>query len=145
MLVGDANSRAKVGNGKKSQSCFRCYTSTNFGGDNAAPCADATLVIQASRSTITNNNSLDTEAFPTKACLGGIRSNILYPTWVDSYYVISVIMLKLQIVAGMERISTALIISPTLRILLLVLRHSPALALVRLAHRPIQSRFRRLC
>jgi hypothetical protein len=68
MLVGDAAKRAKVGSGLKSQTCFRCYTGPNFGGDNAAPCQDATL---------------DTEAFPTKACLGGIRSNILYPTYAS--------------------------------------------------------------
>lgn len=68
MLVGDANARTKVGNGRKTQSCFRCYNAPNFGGDNAAPCQDATL---------------DTEELPNKACLGGIRSNILYPTCWD--------------------------------------------------------------
>jgi hypothetical protein len=42
MLVGDAmNRQAK---GLKSQTCFRCYTSKNFGGDNAAPCQDAKYV-----------------------------------------------------------------------------------------------------
>lgn len=65
MLVGDAAQRTKIGSGRKTQSCFRCYSSDNFGGDNAAPCADA---------------KLDTEAFPTGPCPGGIRSNILYPT-----------------------------------------------------------------
>jgi hypothetical protein len=44
MLVGDANQRAKIGSGKKTQSCFRCYSSKNFGGDNAAPCQDPKLV-----------------------------------------------------------------------------------------------------
>ncbi|KAF2792136.1 hypothetical protein K505DRAFT_363194 [Melanomma pulvis-pyrius CBS 109.77] len=68
MLVGDAAQRTKIGSGRKSQSCFRCYSAKNFGGDNAAPCADATL---------------DTEELPKKACLGGIRSNILYPTCWD--------------------------------------------------------------
>ncbi|KAH7128738.1 hypothetical protein B0J11DRAFT_277863 [Dendryphion nanum] len=68
MLVGDANQRAKIGSGLKSQTCFRCYTGPNHQGDNAAPCADARL---------------DTEAFPTGACPGGIRSNILYPTCWD--------------------------------------------------------------
>jgi hypothetical protein len=68
MLTGDANQRAKVGSGKKSQSCFRCYTAKNFGGDNAAPCADA---------------KLDTEELPKNPCPGGIRSNILYPTCWD--------------------------------------------------------------
>ena len=65
MLVGDANQRTKIGNGLKSQTCFRCYTGPNHQGDNAAPCADARL---------------DTEALPVGACPGGIRSNILYPT-----------------------------------------------------------------
>ncbi|KAF2014368.1 hypothetical protein BU24DRAFT_451437 [Aaosphaeria arxii CBS 175.79] len=68
MLVGDANKRAKEGSGLKSQTCFRCYTGPNFAGDNAAPCADG---------------KLDTEAFPTAPCPGGIRSNILYPTCWD--------------------------------------------------------------
>jgi len=66
MLVGDAANR--VSKNRKSQSCFRCFTGPNFAGDNAAPCQDATL---------------DTEAFPTKPCPGGIRSNILYPTCWD--------------------------------------------------------------
>lgn len=68
MLVGDANQRAKIGSGKKTQSCFRCYSGPNFGGDNAAPCQDA---------------NLDTEELPKGQCLGGIRSNILYPTCWD--------------------------------------------------------------
>ncbi|KAF2256763.1 hypothetical protein BU26DRAFT_527053 [Trematosphaeria pertusa] len=66
MLTGDANNRKSAG--RKTQTCFRCYTAKNFGGDNAAPCQDATL---------------DTEGLPTKACPGGIRSNILYPTCWD--------------------------------------------------------------
>ncbi|KAK1757956.1 hypothetical protein QBC47DRAFT_420838 [Echria macrotheca] len=68
MLVGDANKRAQGSKSMKSQTCFRCYSGPNFGGDNAAPCADA---------------KLDTEAFPKGPCLGGIRSNILYPTCWD--------------------------------------------------------------
>ncbi|KAK4245453.1 hypothetical protein C7999DRAFT_34215 [Corynascus novoguineensis] len=67
MLVGDAAQREQIGEGRKSQSCFRCYDGPDFGGDNAAPCADPTL---------------DTEALPTKPCYG-IRSNILYPTCWD--------------------------------------------------------------
>jgi len=66
MLVGDPTARAT--RNMKLQNCYRCYTGPNFGGDNAAPCQDATL---------------DTEHFPTKACLGGIRSNILFPTCWD--------------------------------------------------------------
>ena len=65
MLMGDANARAKRGQGFKSQSCFRCYTGPNFKGDDLSPCADP---------------KLDTEAFPTGPCLGGIRSNIHFPT-----------------------------------------------------------------
>ncbi|KAE8448046.1 hypothetical protein EG329_009969 [Mollisiaceae sp. DMI_Dod_QoI] len=68
MLVGDATLREKVGSGRKSQSCFRCYTGPNFGGDNGAPCQDS---------------SVDTETLPNKPCPGGIRSNILYPTCWD--------------------------------------------------------------
>jgi hypothetical protein len=62
MLVGDPMRRTKK---YKMQSCFRCYSGPNFGGDNAAPCSDS---------------KLDFEGFPTGPCLGGIRSNILYPT-----------------------------------------------------------------
>ena len=66
MLVGDANQRTKSGSGRKSQTCFRCYSGPNFKGDDAAPCADG---------------KLDTETLPTGPC-SGIRSNILYPTCV---------------------------------------------------------------
>jgi hypothetical protein len=41
MLVGDANKRVQGTNSLKSQTCFRCYSGPNFGGDNAAPCQDA--------------------------------------------------------------------------------------------------------
>ncbi|KAK4225446.1 hypothetical protein QBC38DRAFT_368703 [Podospora fimiseda] len=68
MLVGDANQREKIGDGLKNQTCFRCYTGPNFEGDNMAPCADP---------------DLDFEGLPPKACPGGIRSNILYPTCWD--------------------------------------------------------------
>jgi len=68
MLVGNATNRAKIGSGRKTQSCFRCYSGPNFGGDNDAPCADP---------------SLDTETLPANACKGGIRSNILFPTCWD--------------------------------------------------------------
>lgn len=53
------------------QSCYRCYTGPNFGGDDRAPCSDP---------------KIDTEGFPPKPCLGGIRSNILYPTYVPSFH-----------------------------------------------------------
>ena len=62
MFVGDPMSREKK---TKSQSCFRCYSGPNFGGDNLAPCSDA---------------KLDFESFPTIPCQGGIRSNVLFPT-----------------------------------------------------------------
>jgi hypothetical protein len=82
MLVGDAGNRKSQN--KKSQTCFRCYNAPNWGGDNAAPCQDATYVVQPlSVHDHTDHLSLDTEAFPTKACPGGIRSNILYPTCWD--------------------------------------------------------------
>jgi hypothetical protein len=84
MLVGDASQRAKVGNGKKSQSCFRCYTGPNYGGDNAAPCQDAKcvpLALDFAGSLLTDVSRLDTENFPAAACPGGIRSNVLYPTY----------------------------------------------------------------
>lgn len=48
MLVGDANNR--VSKNLKSQTCFRCYTGPNFGGDNAAPCQDAKFVLPICRS-----------------------------------------------------------------------------------------------
>ena len=84
MLVGDASKRAQGTTSLKSQTCFRCYSAKNFGGDNAAPCQDATCVpITHPNLTKANNHSLDTEAFPSKPCLGGIRSNILYPTCWD--------------------------------------------------------------
>ncbi|KEZ39116.1 hypothetical protein SAPIO_CDS10507 [Scedosporium apiospermum] len=65
MLVGDPMRREPL---YKSQSCFRCYSGPNHGGDNAAPCSD---------------NRLDFEGFPNIPCLGGIRSNVLYPTCWD--------------------------------------------------------------
>ncbi|KAF2732606.1 hypothetical protein EJ04DRAFT_544567 [Polyplosphaeria fusca] len=65
MLVGDPTRRKPL---YKMQSCFRCYTATNFGGDDRAPCSDP---------------KVDSEGFPAKACPGGIRSNILYPTCWD--------------------------------------------------------------
>ncbi len=63
MFVGDVMRRTPL---YKSQSCFRCFSGDDFQGDNQAPCADARL---------------DTEGFPTSSC-SGIRSNVLYPTYV---------------------------------------------------------------
>jgi len=62
MFVGDVQRRKSL---YKTQSCFRCFSGKNFGGDDAAPCTDARR---------------DFEGFPTQACPGGIRSNVLYPT-----------------------------------------------------------------
>ncbi|KAH8733130.1 hypothetical protein GQ44DRAFT_696965 [Phaeosphaeriaceae sp. PMI808] len=67
MLAGDPTNR-KVDSKMKMQNCYRCYTGPNFGGDNAAPCAD---------------NKLDTQRMPSAPCKGGIRSNILFPTCWD--------------------------------------------------------------
>jgi hypothetical protein len=67
MLVGDPMNRQKK---YKMQSCFRCYSGPNFGGDDRAPCSDP---------------KLDFETFPPQPCPGGIRSNILYPTYVPGY------------------------------------------------------------
>ncbi|KAK3312085.1 hypothetical protein B0H66DRAFT_525037 [Apodospora peruviana] len=68
MLYGDSMRRAKVGKGFKSQSCFRCFSGPDFKGDDYSPCADP---------------KLDTETFPAGPCLGGIRSNIHFPTCWD--------------------------------------------------------------
>ncbi|KAH8885545.1 hypothetical protein GQ53DRAFT_797195 [Thozetella sp. PMI_491] len=68
MLSGDAMKRTADSLGKNMQSCFRCYTGPNFGGNVASPCFDA---------------KLDTEHFPTTPCPGGIRSNIIFPLCWD--------------------------------------------------------------
>ncbi|CAK7205985.1 hypothetical protein SEUCBS139899_008768 [Sporothrix eucalyptigena] len=66
MLVGDAALRGPEGHTPKN--CFRCFTGPNFEGDNDAPCADPVL---------------DTPHLPSGPCLGGIRSNIHFPTCWD--------------------------------------------------------------
>ncbi|KAK4122024.1 hypothetical protein N657DRAFT_622599 [Parathielavia appendiculata] len=65
MFVGDVARRTPL---YKSQSCFRCFSGPNFGGDDLAPCTDSRR---------------DFEGFPPQPCPGGIRSNILYPTCWD--------------------------------------------------------------
>jgi len=65
MLYGDSMRRTSEGLGRNMQSCFRCFTGPDFKGDDRSPCFDPVL---------------DTEEFPSRACLGGIRSNILFPT-----------------------------------------------------------------
>jgi hypothetical protein len=68
MLVGDPDQRNRTGTTLKRQNCYRCYTGPNYGGDVSAPCQDA---------------KIDTESLPSKPCLGGIRSNIHFPTCWD--------------------------------------------------------------
>jgi hypothetical protein len=68
MLVGDPAMRSRKDQTLRRQNCYRCYTGPNFGGDTGAPCMD---------------NNVDTEAFPSKQCKGGIRSNIHFPTCWD--------------------------------------------------------------
>jgi hypothetical protein len=46
------------------QQCYRCYTADNWGGSMYPPCMDP---------------KLDTDYFPTQPCVGGIRSNIIFP------------------------------------------------------------------
>jgi hypothetical protein len=65
MFVGDVARRTPL---YKSQSCFRCFSGPNFGGDDMAPCSDTRR---------------DFEGFPPQPCPGGIRSNVLYPTCWD--------------------------------------------------------------
>lgn len=65
MLAGDATQRVKGGVTKWNAICFRCYNAPNFGGDNYAPCSDPTV---------------DSVELPTKACPGGIRTTIRFPT-----------------------------------------------------------------
>lgn len=68
MLVGDPMMRARPDQTLRRQNCYRCYTGPNFGGDTGAPCQD---------------NNVDSEKLPAKACPGGIRSNIHFPTYVS--------------------------------------------------------------
>ncbi|KAI0172930.1 hypothetical protein GGR52DRAFT_591447 [Hypoxylon sp. FL1284] len=67
MLVGDSM-RREPKEGMKYQSCFRCYTGPNFQGDIYGPCLDPRV---------------DTEGLPPGPCLGGIRTNIHFPTCWD--------------------------------------------------------------
>ena len=64
MLTGDANRRTSENLGKNMQQCYRCYTQTNFGGSASPPCFDA---------------KWDTDYLPKQPCIGGIRSNIIFP------------------------------------------------------------------
>ncbi|KAG7293471.1 hypothetical protein NEMBOFW57_003522 [Staphylotrichum longicolle] len=60
MFVGDVARRTPL---YKTQSCFRCFSGPNFGGDDAAPAPTAGATL--------------------RPCPGGIRSNVLYPTCWD--------------------------------------------------------------
>ncbi len=64
MLTGDSMRRKSFGFGKNMQSCFRCFSGPNFGGNTASPCFDT---------------KIDTDSLPAGPCPGGIRSNIIFP------------------------------------------------------------------
>jgi hypothetical protein len=64
MFSGDAARRTSSGLGRNMQSCFRCYTGPNFGGNIYSPCMDP---------------QRDTETFPKQPCPGGIRSSVIFP------------------------------------------------------------------
>lgn len=65
MLAGYADQRTDGGITKWNAICFRCYNAPNFGGDDMAPCAD---------------KKVDTVVLPPKACPGGIRTTVRFPT-----------------------------------------------------------------
>jgi hypothetical protein len=67
MLAGDPMRRKSAGLGKNMQSCFRCFSGPNFGGNTYSPCFDP---------------KLDTETFPATPCPGGIRSSVIFPKYV---------------------------------------------------------------
>ncbi|KAK4459728.1 hypothetical protein QBC42DRAFT_231075 [Cladorrhinum samala] len=68
MFSGDVMRRVSAGQGRNMQSCFRCYTGPNFGGNTMSPCMDP---------------KLDTEHFPKTPCPGGIRSSVIFPICWD--------------------------------------------------------------
>ncbi|ORX95927.1 hypothetical protein BCR34DRAFT_525238 [Clohesyomyces aquaticus] len=68
MLTGDAMRRTSENLGKKMQQCYRCFSKPNFGGSMYSPCLDPTW---------------DTDYLPRQPCLGGIRSNIVFPLCWD--------------------------------------------------------------
>jgi hypothetical protein len=70
MLAGNAAQRTTGGVTKWNAICFRCYTAKNFGGDNAAPCSDT---------------KVDSVSLPNKACPGGMRTTIRFPTYASLY------------------------------------------------------------
>lgn len=64
MFSGDAMRRTPTGLGRNIQSCFRCFSGPNFGGNVYSPCFDP---------------KLDTETLPATPCPGGIRSSVIFP------------------------------------------------------------------
>ena len=99
MFSGDVNRRKTSGFGKNIQSCFRCYTGVNFGGNTNSPCMDP---------------QRDTETFPKTPCPGGIRSSVLFPMWVFFFPVMDKVVERTEIsvlicplAAGTARIWTA--------------------------------------
>jgi hypothetical protein len=64
MLVGDPALRNGVG--QQRQLCHRCYSNIEQNPFGGAPC--------------TGN---DTAALPSKMCMGGIRTTITFPTYVN--------------------------------------------------------------
>ncbi len=64
MLVGDADLRQAEG--QQRQLCHRCFTTVEQNPFGGAPCVDGT--------------GMDTAALPNKACPGGIRATITFPT-----------------------------------------------------------------
>jgi hypothetical protein len=69
MLTGDSTQRESDNLGKKMQQCYRCYTADNWGGSPYSPCMDP---------------KFDTDHFPKQPCVGGIRSNIIFPLYMVS-------------------------------------------------------------
>ncbi|KAK0614679.1 hypothetical protein B0T14DRAFT_499895 [Immersiella caudata] len=67
MLSGDPMQRTADPTMRR-QNCYRCYTGPNFQGDVGAPCQDA---------------ANDHPGLPEKACAGGIRTNVHFPTCWD--------------------------------------------------------------
>lgn len=65
MLVGNPFERQRKETAEARQMSFRCF-SQNFGGEQGAP-----------------GTGQDTREFPKQPCLGGIRSNIFFPTCWD--------------------------------------------------------------
>ena len=87
MLSGDPTMKSRPDSKLKLQNCFRCYTGPNFGGDTAAPCQGGAkyvpVCLTAYRGLVrwaNDKRSIDSETLPQKACPGGIRSNIHFPT-----------------------------------------------------------------